>query len=296
MVLGVLLHSLGKIPRSAAGPLNSFVITISYPAVVLLQAPGLLANLSFSADYLVPALMPWIFFVMTVLVMAGLGRILGWSRGTIGALSLTAGLGNTSFVGFPMLEALFGPESLRTGIVIDQAGTFLVTSTLGILLATYYAGENLSWRRSLRRVVFFPPFMALVVSTLLFSMDIQIPDVLNPVLRRLGDTLAPLALFSVGLQLSVRSEILKKYGRQLGIGLTWKMLIAPLILYSVFALILDRGSQAIEVTIIEAAMAPMITAAIIATDNELEPSLANLMVGVGIPLSLLTVPIWNYFI
>lgn len=296
LILGVIFHYFEKIPRSAARSLNAFVISISYPAVVLLQAPNLLANLSFSSDYVVPALMPWIFFVVTAGVTAFVGHRLGWSRGVVGAISLTAGLGNTSFVGFPMLEALFGPESLKTGIIIDQAGTFLVTSTLGILLASYYAGEGISWRSSFQRVVLFPPFLALVASTILFFLNLSIPDLFVPVLSRLGDTLAPLALFSVGLQLSVQKEVLKKYSGPLAIGLAWKMVLAPLFLFGALTLGTDSLSVATQITLIESAMAPMITAAIIATDNDLEPALANLMVGVGIPLSLFSIPVWKHFI
>jgi hypothetical protein len=39
-------------------------------------------------------------------------------------------------------------------------------------------------------------------------------------------------------------------------------------------------------------MAPMIGAAIVAADHKLDPPLTALMVGIGIPLSFLTVPVW----
>ena len=48
------------------------------------------------------------------------------------ALMLAGGLANTSFVGLPMIEAFFGAPSMATGILIDQLGTYLVLSTLGI--------------------------------------------------------------------------------------------------------------------------------------------------------------------
>jgi predicted permease len=41
-------------------------------------------------------------------------------------------------------------------------------------------------------------------------------------------------------------------------------------------------------------MAPMIGAAIVATEHRLDPPLTTLMVGIGIPLSFLTVPVWWY--
>lgn len=47
-----------------------------------------------------------------------------------------------------------------------------------------------------------------------------------------------------------------------------------------------------QVTLFEAAMAPMISAGIIAVDHRLNPPLVALMVGIGIPLSFVTLPVW----
>jgi len=56
------------------------------------------------------------------------------------------------------------------------------------------------------------------------------------------------------------------------------------------------GAQglAIQVTLFEAAMPPMITAAIVASEHDLDPPLANLMVAVGLLLSFFTLSAWWY--
>jgi hypothetical protein len=48
----------------------------------------------------------------------------------------------------------------------------------------------------------------------------------------------------------------------------------------------------LSVTVFEAAMGPMIGASIVAIEHELDPPLLTMMVGVGIPLSFLTLPVW----
>jgi predicted permease len=48
------------------------------------------------------------------------------------------------------------------------------------------------------------------------------------------------------------------------------------------------------VVVAEAAMAPMITGALLAMEHGLEPRLASAMVGLGVPLSLVTVPLWAW--
>ena len=41
-----------------------------------------------------------------------------------------------------MIETFYGPEYLGLGILIDQAGSYLVLSTLGILVASIYSSSH----------------------------------------------------------------------------------------------------------------------------------------------------------
>ncbi len=51
-----------------------------------------------------------------------------------------------------------------------------------------------------------------------------------------------------------------------------------------------------RVTVFESAMAPMIGASIVAMDHDLDPPLLTLMLGVGVALSFLTLPVWWYLL
>jgi hypothetical protein len=54
------------------------------------------------------------------------------------------------------------------------------------------------------------------------------------------------------------------------------------------------GEEVTRVTLFEAAMGPQIGGAIVAAQHGLNPPLVSLMVGVGISLSFLTLPLWSY--
>jgi predicted permease len=56
---------------------------------------------------------------------------------------------------------------------------------------------------------------------------------------------------------------------------------------------LGVGGLVLTVGVLQAAMAPMISAAILADEYELDPRLANALLGAGIVLSLLTIPLGN---
>ena len=78
-------------------------------------------------------------------------------------------------------------------------------------------------------------------------------------------------------------------------GLGWKMLAAPLLVFGT-GRVLGVSGIPFEVGVLQAATAPMISAGILAQQSGLAPKLANTVVGVGIVLSLLSVPLWNLLI
>ena len=283
-IAGVLMHRYKRMPINAPAVLNRFIIHVSLPALTLFYVH----DVKISSDIGLIVAMVWIFFALAAGFFWLVGRWLDLPKGTVGALVLTGGLGNTSYFGLPMIEAYYGHQGLATGIIIDQLGSFLVLSTLGITFAGIYSSGRPSIGEMLKRIVQFPPFIALVIALLLIPVDY--PAWLTFALKRLGDTLAPLALVAVGFQL--RLGHLRGNGRNLAIGLAFKLLLAPLVLFLLYVPLLGAHGQAIQITLFEAAMPPMITAAIIATEHDLDPPLATLMVAVGLVISFATLSGW----
>jgi predicted permease len=296
IIAGLLCKKLKNFPTNSAQALNSFIIYLSLPALVLSQLPPMLSTMSFSGRWWIPVAMAWITFFMSFCFFQIVGKKLHWSRAKIGALVLTAGLANTSFVGFPILEAIIGPQSIPIGILADQAGSFLVLSTLGIITASFFSGAEIKSQIIIKRVITFPPFIALVAAFVWTLIGLKGFELLSPSLLKVSATLVPLALFTVGFQLRFDLKILKKRWVGLGLGLMFRLLLMPAF-FAIFYLNILKGSDlATHVTVIESAMASMITSAVVATEFNLDTEIANLMVGIGIPLSLITVPLWNYFL
>lgn len=283
-VAGILLRRGRLMPDNAPATLNSFIIHISVPALALLY----IHDLKLSGDIVLVIAMAWLYFGLAVAFFWLIGRYMQYSRGTVGALMLTGGMGNTAFFGLPMIEAYYGQQGIATGILIDQTGSFLVLSTLGIIVAGMYSSGRPTAATILQGILRFPPLIAMVLAFLL--LPVAYPEWVVAVLKRLGDTLAPLALLSVGLQLRLGN--LAGNFSKLGLGLGFKLLLAPMIFYLLYVQVLGAHGQAIQVTLFEAAMPPMITAAIVAQDHKLDPELATMMVAVGLPLSFVTLSAW----
>lgn len=273
-------------PDNAHTALNTFVIYIAIPALALYYIP----RLHFSKELLYPLSTAWIVFAASWLFFGLLGKFLGWSRKLTGSLILTAGLGNTAFVGFPMIEALYGTDGLKTAIIIDQPGTFFIVSTLGIVVAALYSGGEMKASIIAKKVLYFPPFIGFLIALSMNILGIDFPEIGRDVFLQLSRTITPVALVSVGLQLKIQKR--SSHWGFLALGLGFKLILVPLFLYFIYAVLFNQSGPEFQICILEAAMAPMVTAAIVASAYGLKPRFSSLMLSVGIPLSLATVLIW----
>jgi predicted permease len=100
LAAGVALRASGRVPDNAHLAINGFIINISLPALTLLQIHGI----ELHSELMLPILMPWLMFAGVAASIWLIGRRLQLAPATTGALILTAGLANTSFVGVPMIE------------------------------------------------------------------------------------------------------------------------------------------------------------------------------------------------
>lgn len=284
-IAGIVLRLSGRMPDNASAVLNGFIINIGLPAMALAYLNGI----TLSADIGLAILVPWVLFILGAAILWPVCRLLAFSRPTTGCVILVGSMANTSFLGIPLIEAYYGPQWMSVGVVMDQLGSYIVLTFLGITVARIFAaGPRPKPREIIGTILRFPPFLATVLALILIS--VPYPDWLSVMLERLAVTVAPLALVSVGFQLRV-SEVRGKVVPLL-VGLGYKLFLGPALMLIIFVWLLGSKGTIGQVMIFEAAMAPMIGASIVAMDNDLDPSLATLLVGLGVPLSFLTLALW----
>jgi predicted permease len=280
---GLVLKALKLVPENSHKGLNTWIIYLAIPAVALKYIPAI----RWSADLLLPAAMPFIVWTGSWLVFKLYSLKFPIAPATRTALTLTAGLGNTSFVGFPLIQAYYGRDAISIAIISDQL-TFVLMSTVGAMMAmSISSGKSPDLKSVLQRLIQFPPFVAFVLA-LILPHFVNLSS-LNPLFEMIAATLVPLALFTVGIQLNISGW--QKEIKLLSIGLGYKLILAPLILIGI-AFILHLKGIIPQIGVFEAGMAPMITAAVITDQYQLDPKLANLMVGIGILISFFTTAVW----
>jgi predicted permease len=284
LLIGMLIKRLPNFPDETGNALNLFVIYISLPALVLLKIP----ELAFSRNLLIPAMMPWAMLLFSAALILILSKLFQWNRPTTGCLLLIIPLGNTSFLGIPMVKAFFGEQAIPYALIYDQLGSFLALATYGSLILALYgtSGSKPSLRSAIQKIVTFPPFIALILAFLLKSFTY--PDIMTNLLKMMSATLVPLVMVAVGFQLTLRLN--KKVVSQLSIGLAIKLIIAPLAALLVCKIFGLKG-EAVQVAIFEAGMPPMVSAGALAILANLSPALTAALVGIGIILSFATLPL-----
>ncbi|WP_028788463.1 AEC family transporter [Terrimonas ferruginea] len=287
ILAGFLFRRSGLLPEGSHKSINVWIIYLALPAVSFKYLP----HIRWSPELIFPAVSPliiWLAGWLWVKVYASQRRL---PKPAEGGLKLTAGLANTSFVGFPLVTAWFGEHELGTAIICDQV-TFILLSTAGIIVAMNSSeSHTLQPKVLVQKLIRFPPLIGCIAALILPHFFNLQP--LDPLFNTLAATVGPLALFSIGLQLNFqgwREEV-----HPIAFTLLYKLIAAPLILLLIAFFLQMKGVIA-QVTVFEAAMPTLLSSGIIADQYNLHPRLASLVIGIGILLAFITTAGWFWVI
>lgn len=282
--LGLVAQRALPASRRLVDPLDVVVLDVALPALILARLPGL----ALGADLAVPIAAAWGgVAVAAASVLIGARRF-GWSRATTGALLLVTPLGNTSFLGLALVEALAGTEVQARAIAFDQLGSFLALATYGSVIAAHWGSGEGGWRPAAERLVRFPAFWAVLASFPLRA--VELPVGLEDALGQVGRLVGPLAMLALGLRFRV---VTSSHAPQAAAWcLTTRLLVVPATVLLAAAVVGGRSDPAWQASVLEAAMPPMVTAGVVAARAGLDEEVATTVVGVGLVLALVTVPLW----
>ncbi|MEX2293236.1 MAG: AEC family transporter [Acidimicrobiales bacterium] len=281
--VGLVLQRVTPPTRRLVPWLDHAVISVTVPALIVAKLP----DLAFGADLAVPVLVAWTTLTVAALIVYAASRRYDWSRETTGALLLVTPLGNTTFLGLAMVSSLLGSAALTRAVAYDQIGNGLGLSIYGSVIAAHWGSAEGGFRRVITRLLRFPPFIAVLVS---FAVRIvELPVGLDEALGQVGRLVAPLAMLALGLRFRV---VATAHARQAAIWcLSTKMVLLPLGVLAVALATGVRHDPAWRASVLESGMPPMVTAGVIAARAGLDEELATTVVGVGLILALVTIPL-----
>ncbi|HEY0921290.1 AEC family transporter [Rheinheimera pacifica] len=284
LCIGVMLRRLPAMPQNSGIALNMYVLYVALPALILKNVP----QLQFSAELLIPAVTPWLLLLAVVATVLLLSKVLHWPREVTGALLIVLPLGNTSFLGFPMTEALFGSDAMPYAVVYDQLGSFIALASYVTVIAALYSptAAKPTVKGIIVKIITFPSFIALALGLLLRGTEY--PPFATQLIDNLAATLVPVVMVAVGFALTIKFS--KSEISPLICALLIKLALMPALVAALWFSVGQRGT-AVDVSIFQAAMPPMISAGAIAIMAGLAPRLVSGIIGIGILLGLVSLPV-----
>ncbi len=230
-----------------------------------------------------------------------LGAFLGWVgikaqahfRNTVpqaptqASLLLSAMMGNTGILGFPISLAMVGKEYFAWALFYDLLGSFPGTYGLGVLVAAHFGGNTQNYWQTLKAVLINPALWSFGFG-LLFR-EVAIPTLVEFWLDKLAWSVLALSLVLIGMRIALIESwrSLPQAGMSLGI----KMLLVPLILGSILPLFGLTGSTS-KAIVLQMAMPPAFGTLVIAEAFNLDRDLAVTALASGVIVLLVTLPIW----
>ncbi|HPU44102.1 MAG TPA: AEC family transporter [Dictyoglomaceae bacterium] len=263
---------------------SRFVYNFSLPALVFFS---IYSNPPQGA-FLKVAMVEWITSFIVGAISIIIGVLLKLKRETIASLFLVTIGGNVTFLGYPIMERLYGSEGLSLAIIYDQLGMIIFVYTIGILVINLFTSQKeLGFENSLKKILLNPPLWGLIAGLVL--QPIKIPDFLLESFSLLGRATTPLMMFLLGLSLE-KPESKETY-LPVSIGVILKLLAFPL-----FALLLSNlfnlSGVPFNVTILESAMPSMLTALVLAIQFKLDYPFSSHVITYSTLLSLITLNLW----
>lgn len=191
----------GFFPAQATAYLTKFVFYFALSAMLF----GFAANLSF-ADLLdmqaAGAYLLACAVVYGVVMLVAFARRAKLDTATIEAHC--AIIGNTGFLGVPMLVVLLGEASVKTVLLVLTID-LIVFSSLFTVLITFARGGGVDWRLPARlfgAVLRNPMVVAMALGLTWSATGWQVPVPVNDFLTLLGAAATPCALFAIGASLA----------------------------------------------------------------------------------------------
>ncbi|MDX2254528.1 MAG: AEC family transporter [Pseudanabaenaceae cyanobacterium bins.39] len=213
-----------------------------------------------------------------------------WSKPTQGSFLLAMMVGNTGFLGIPVILTLIGTEYFAWGLFYDLSIS-LGVQIFGVALAAYYgtAQRMKGWVAPLLTVIKNPSLWAFLVGALI--RPLELPNQVDDIFRNGAWLVINLFLILIGLQLSRLTSL-----KNLKQGLTClsiKMLLTPLVVGTGLMFFGVTGPPRLLLVLLMG-MPPAFVTTLYAERYGLDRDLAITTVALGSVLILFTIPLWMW--
>lgn len=281
----------GKVPKVIPTYLGQFLFWVGVPISIV----AFLRQADLSGPIWIAPVVAWVAILLGAgLAWAWLNRPYlknttpkpFWSQPAQGSFLLAAMVGNTGYLGYPVILAFVGTQYFGWALFYDLLGTTLGAYGLGVALAARFGrGAQSHWQ--LAQAILINPALWSFGFGLVFR---QIPLVtpVEQILNTLAWTIVALSLLLIGMRLSQLNSWHNLPRASISLGI--KMLLVPLILGSILSFSLT--GPPLLVMVLQMAMPPAFATLVLAEVYNLDHDLAVTALAIGSAGLLVTLPVW----
>lgn len=191
---------------------------------------------------------------------------------------------NCGFIGFPIVESIYGKEGLIYTSVFNMVFTILIW-TYGVSLYSGTVNKN-----DIKKVLCNPAIIAVYIGIVIMIFNINIPSMILYPIEMVGGITPPLSMIIVGCIIS--NIKINDYIRDCSLyyGTIVRIIIIPLLIY--FVLNIIKGpSKIIKVMALLSAMPTAAMAPIFAENYEKDKGYAAVLLFITTFFSVFTIPL-----
>jgi malate permease and related proteins len=195
---------------------------------------------------------------------------------------------NTGYIGFPILNTIYGAEAVMYGSIFNIFFTIFLW-TYGIMM---FKGriENKELKKEMIKALRNPSLIAVYIGILMMVLDMKLPEIISASTNSIGSMTGPISMIIVGA-LAYRVNI-KEYLIEWTVyyGTAVKLVVIPAALYFISFIIGDRSIVSNTVIILASMPAAAMTS-IFADSFNIERDYASVIVVATTLLSIFTLPV-----
>lgn len=230
--LGYIANKTNVLNQSANASFSGFLLKIALPATILNSAFG---QTDLDKAAIIPvALMAAVVFIIIPVISRILSKVFKWDS----TYELMLNYSNLGFMGFPLVESLYGKDSVFYAAIFMMVFNIHIF-TVGVMTIQ---GKSGGPKQTLQKLL-SPGILSAVIAFVFVLFPIQLPDTVKLIVGSVGNCTTPLAMIVIGSQLAQVSilDILKQH--QLYVMALFKLIVYPVLVYTLFALCLGKGMR-----------------------------------------------------
>lgn len=288
IALGSVVRFVGWLTPESDQGMFKLVLNVLYPALIFKSVLGNPA-LADPRNVFWPPVVGFTTMAGGILFAWWIGRAMGFSEGKgLRTFAFAVGIFNFGYIPIPLMESLFGPESIGV-LLVHNVGCEIAIWSVGVLVLS-----GLSWRDGWHRLI-SGPVVALVVAGIgnVAGLDKVMPQAAHTTIGMAAACAIPVALIAIG---STLSESLRQPAQLFSARVTPAACFLRLLLYPAVFLLLAKVlpiSQDLKrVMLVEAAMPAGIIPILIAKHYGGQPLTAvQVVIGTTV-VGLVAIPLW----